>query len=88
MSKIKRTQLIIQTLEGDVVTSVQLEFDGVINEYITTDGLAWLIEATPRQIEEFMVVNELIMRERHGQLWVNCSGLLPLFGWTPDQKRG
>lgn len=84
MSRLKRSQLILQTLEGELVTSTQLAFDGVTNEYVTVASLAWLIEVTPHQIESFMAANELIMRERHGQLWVNCCGLLPLFGWTPD----
>lgn len=84
MPALKRTQLIIQTWAGDVVTSIQYEFDGVVNEYITLASLQWLMDLTDEQMAEFVAKHKLIAKEKHGMLWANCSDLMPLLGWTPS----
>ncbi len=84
MPALKRTQLIIQTWEGDVVTSIQYEFDGVVNEYITLASLQWLLDLEDDQMPQFVERHKLIMRKKHGMQWVNCSDLIPLLGWTPS----
>lgn len=84
MPALKRTQLVIQTWEGDVVTSIQYEFDGVVNEYINIKSLQWLMDLGDSQMLAFMAQHELITKEKHGMQWVNCSDLMPLLGWTPS----
>lgn len=84
MPTLKRAQLIIQTWEGDVVTSIQYEFDGVVNEYITASGLQWLMNFKDYEMAVFLAEHQLIMREKHGLNWINCSDIIPLLGWTPS----
>ena len=84
MPALKRAQLIIQTWEGDVVTSIQYVFEGVVNEYITLATLYWLMDLEGDARDNFLRVHELITWERFGQQWVNCSDVLPLLGWTPS----
>lgn len=83
MPALKRSQLVIQTWEGDVVTSIQYEFDGRVNEFITLKSLQWLMGLEDYQIETFVAQHELITRLKFGMLWVNCSDIMPLLGWTP-----
>jgi hypothetical protein len=83
MPALKRTQLIIQTWEGDVVTSIQYEFEGVVNEYITVASLQWLLDLADCKMPELLRKHKLITKEKHGMQWVNCADLLPFFGWTP-----
>ena len=84
MPALKRTQLVIQTWEGDIVTSIQYEFEGVVNEYITLAALQWLLDLDDLRMKQFVARHKLITREKHGMDWVNCSDLMPFFGWTPN----
>lgn len=84
MLRLKRTQLIIQTKEGEVLTSVELEFEGIVNEYIPVATFRFVMGLKEDQIDQFIAEFKLITKERHGQLWLNCSDLMPLFGWTPS----
>ncbi len=84
MPTLKRAQVIIQTWEGDTVTSIQFEFDGVVNEYITLKGLQWLMDLDDGQIDSFIVHHKLITKYKHGHEWINCSDIMPLLGWTPS----
>ncbi len=84
MLRLKRTQLIIQTMEGEVLTSVQMEFEGIVNEYIPVATFRFVMGLKNDQVDAFLKEFKLITKEKHGQLWLNCSDLMPLFGWTPS----
>lgn len=83
MPALKRAQLVIQTWEGDVVTSIQYEFDGRVNEYISLPSLQWLMDLQDDKMDAFVAQHKLITRLKFGLLWVNCSDIMPLLGWTP-----
>ena len=83
MPALKRAQLVIQTWEGDIVTSIQYEFDDRVNEFISLKSLQWLMDLEDEQIELFVAQHQLITRLKFGLLWVNCSDIMPLLGWTP-----
>ncbi len=84
MPALKRAQLVLQTWEGDVVTSIQYEVEGVVNEYVTLATLYWLMDLEGDARDHFLQVHKLITMQRFGQQWVNCSDIMPLLGWTPS----
>lgn len=84
MLRLQRAQLVISTLEGEVITSTLLEFNGIVNEYIPVASFRFVMGLEAEEIDHFLVKFKLITKERHGQLWLNCSSLVPFFGWTPD----
>lgn len=84
MLRLQRAQLVISTLEGEVITSTLLEFEGVVNEYLTVASVRFIMGLEIEEVNRFIVQHGLITQGRHGQEWLNCSNLMPFFGWTPD----
>jgi len=85
MRRLKRVQMHFHTIEGEVVTSTQLEIEGEKNEYITLASLAYLSGVTTHTICEICNSEGLIITEKDGMQWLSLKWVVVLLGLTFEQ---